>query len=300
MNEGFEVVAMALEPRERLERFARHYLALGASRVSIYFDGPEAPCLGDPRIRVHACGPDFWDGVGTVRHFGVEDRQRAVYRHAYDHSDHAWCLIVDIDEYVVGPNCLSRFFADLGPDVRSVRFPPGEAVFGPEDRIDEPFGARCFRLPISRYAAPVLSRIAYRGLAPLFSRGLLGHSRGKQALRTGLDPVRIDIHDSFSNGVHLPSLDALQSAGFLLRHYDAIDFAHWVGKCAGRLEKASTLEMGAKRERQLRLFGRCRSMAERRALFVRLYSVRPWQIGLLRLFGLLLDSRAGDQPASSA
>jgi hypothetical protein len=42
-----------------------------------------------------------------VRPASVEDRQRAIYRHAYGACTQDWCLIVDIDEYAFGPVSLS-------------------------------------------------------------------------------------------------------------------------------------------------------------------------------------------------
>ena len=286
-NEGsFEVIAVALEPRSRLERFARHYLEQGATRVSIYFDGDEEHKFDDPRIAFRKCDAEFWKELGGARPFSVEERQRAIYRWAYPRCDAPWCLIVDLDEYVTGPRKLRSFLADCHERVRSVRFASAEALYAPGQAVDEEFAASCFRLPIGKYLSPLVCRALYGRLAPLYSRGLLGHSRGKQALRTGIERISIGIHDATVDGRRLGSTGTSRAAGFFLAHYDAVSFKHWAEKCDRRLARGDTLEMGSKRERQLQLYGACADEKARRRLFCRLYALRPWQLFVLECLGL--------------
>ena len=286
-DEGsFEVIAVALEPRSRLERFARYYLEQGATRVSIYFDGDEDYGFEDARIAFRKCDGGFWKELGGSRPFSVEARQRAIYRWAYSRCEAPWCLIVDLDEYVMGPRKLRAFLGDCPGQVRSVRFASAEAVYAPGQGIDEEFGASCFRLPIGKYLSPLVCRVLYRGLAPLYSRGLLGHSRGKQASRTGVERISIGIHDATVDGRWLGSTRESHAAGFFLAHYDAISFRHWAEKCDRRLARGDTLEMGSKREKQLQLYSACAGEDDRRVLFRRLYALSAWQLFVLRLLGL--------------
>ena len=301
MSDCFEVVALALEPRERLDRFADHYLRHGATRVSLYYDEDVDFVFTDPRIAFHKCDAEFWRRLGYERPFSVEARQRAIYNYAYASSKAHWCLIVDLDEYIFGPVSLQNFFGGLAEDLDSVRFVPAEMVFGPEDQIDKPFGATSYRLPVGKYLAPALSRLLYGKLAPLFSRGLLGHSRGKQALRTGKKQLKIDIHDAQLGGKRIGSFAESRTAGLLLGHYDAIDLAHWTMKCEGRLRRGDAKEMGAKREMQLHLFGKCSGERARRALFKQIYGLEGWKLRLLSRIGLvgtitddLLDQSVGN------
>ncbi len=296
---GFEVVALALEPRHRVERFADYYLDQGASRVRVFNDSDEDMRFDDPRIECRACSASFWSSLGIERPHGVEQRQREVFRHAYETADATWLLIVDIDEFVMGRCRLDKFMTSLPETLRSVRFETAEAVHEVGSYDDAEFAADKFRLPVSKYLAPILSAVLYGRMSYMFSRGLLGHSRGKQALRTGYSDLRIGIHDAAAGSERIGSFEVSRAAGFYLAHYDAINFAHWQQKWERRLEQGDTLEMGLKRERQLRLFSACADDRARRALFDRLYGLNAVQLSVLRGLGLLYEPDLGVPTAPS-
>ncbi|WP_095012493.1 glycosyltransferase family 2 protein [Tsuneonella mangrovi] len=300
MRGTFEVVAVALEPRERMERFAGYYLSQGASRVSIYFDRDERHDFADPRITFRPCCADFWRDLTGDKPESVELRQRAIYRMAYGQCEADWCLFVDLDEFVSGAMRLDRFFAQVPEESPSVRFETAEAVFGPGDEIAMAYGATHFRTPIARLAAPVLARVLYGPLASHYSRGLLGHSRGKQALRKGLKDPQIGIHDTVITGRRIGSFALSRAAGLWLAHYDAIDFSHWEDKFARRLARQDAHEMGVKRERQIARFAECSTLRDREDLFRRFYSLNGWQARLLKMLGLLHRDPhpTGENPAA--
>ena len=168
-----------------------------------------------------------------------------------------------------------------------MRFGSAEAVFA-DDAIDRPFGGEVFRTPLPRYLAPFLSRFVYGLYGKVFIRGLMGHARGKEALRRGLGKVDIDIHHAQIEGRYLDERDATSLDSFWLAHYDAIDFSQWCEKLSRRLEMRDTLEMGYKREQQIAFFEACRSMDERQNLFRRLYCISPWKRSVLKVLGYLL------------
>ena len=287
----FEVVTLALCPKHHLDRFCGHYIDQGASRVRVFHDGPTDLSFADPRIELTGCDDAFWHRLGIARPFSVEQRQRAVFAHAYAQCRANWCLVVDIDEQVFGPQPLDTYLASIGPEPSCVRFLSAEAVFVPGDDADREFGAGAFRLPAPKYAAPFLSALLYRDLAGLFVRGMLGHARGKQAIRAGLGSIDIGIHDVFEASPDFIRFDASSADDFWLAHYDAISFPLWQDKCRQRLERQDALEIGRKRERQLDLFARCAGVEQQRHLFQRLYGLSTWQIAILRRLGLIKEQR---------
>ncbi|MBS0477261.1 MAG: hypothetical protein JSR28_19205 [Proteobacteria bacterium] len=290
---AFEVVALALCPQRDLVRFCDHYLRQGARRVQVFYDAVPDFALSDPRVQLVACDPTFWRGLGLLRPPSVEGRQRAVYRHAYVQCETEWLLVVDVDEFVFGPQPLDALLAGIGPGPDCVRFTSAEAVFAPIDNIEDEFSASAFRLPTTRLASPLLARLLYGAHSGLYVRGLLGHARGKQAVRSGLADVQIDIHDATVPGRDLDRLDATVAHGFMLAHYDAINFARWSEKCADRLRRGDAREMGRKRERQLALYAACTSKADQVRLFRRLYALDRWQMRVLALAGLLHEPQEG-------
>jgi hypothetical protein len=284
---GFQVLTLALCETSLLDRFINYYLGQGAALVRIFHDGNTAYQHPSPKVENIECDENFWAALGIARPAGVEDRQRAIYRHAYGACTQDWCLIVDIDEYAFGPVSLSDYFASIDPAVEAVRFGSAEAVFA-DDAIDRPFGGEVFRKPLPRYLAPFLSRFVYGRYGVVFIRGLMGHARGKEAVRRGLDKVDIDIHHAQIDGRYLYERDATSADGFWLAHYDAIDFSQWCEKLSRRLKMRDTLEMGYKRERQIAFFKACRSLEERQNLFRSFYCLSPWKRSVLKALGYLL------------
>jgi hypothetical protein len=284
---SFQVLTVALCEASLLDRFINYYLGQGASLVRIFHDGNSTYRHISRRVENIECDDGFWAVLGIARPASVEDRQRAIYLHAYGACQQDWCLVVDIDEYVFGPVRLSAYFVTVDPKVEAVRFISAEAVFA-VDAIDRPFGAEMFRMPLPRYLAPVVSRLAYGRYGKVFIRGLMGHARGKEALRRGLGKVEIEIHDAKVDGRNLYERHATSLDGFWLAHYDAIDFSQWCEKFTRRLQARDTLEMGYKRERQIAFFKACRSTEERKTLFRRLYCMPPWRRGVLKVLGYLL------------
>ncbi|MFC0588225.1 glycosyltransferase family 2 protein [Novosphingobium aquiterrae] len=283
----FEVVVMALCPEEHFRRFCDYYLDQGASRILVFHDGDPGFSPNDCRIEATVCDSAFWAATGQERPFSVEERQRFIYRQVYARCQARWLLIVDIDEFVFGPKPLDRFFGALDGEPDCVRFTSAEAVYLASENLTRDFGASTFRLPMERHVSPVLARIVYGRMGALFTRGLLGHSRGKQAVRTGNPALVVDIHDAAVRSSDTTRLDATAAHGFHLAHYDAISFPRWAAKCADRLSRLDAQEMGRKRERQLALFASCRTPVEREQLFRRLYTLSWWQKRFLKALRLL-------------
>jgi hypothetical protein len=244
----FEVVAVALAPLRHIEMFANYYCKVGAAKVRVFYDG-RLDGIPPSNCEVIECDKHFWGTIGICRPASVEDRQRAIYNFAYTGAHSDWLLILDIDEFVFGQNDLLDLYRALGSEYDSVRFGSVEAVFGSADDIEEEYGSRLFRRPCNKYLAAILPHILYPGLGGVFIRGLLGHSRGKHAVRTGLHGILIDIHDSNCKGRPIRELDASSDArksSFYLAHFDAISYQQWCAKWNRRILAQDTKECGRK------------------------------------------------------
>lgn len=282
---------MSNSPVSHVERFVGHYKDMGAARIRIFYDREEF--AGSPDCEIVLCDDTFWKSLKKEKQFSVEDRQRDIYQHAYETAKSDWMLVVDIDELIFGSVALKDYLAKVDTRFPSVRFMPAEAVFRSIDDIERDFGATSFRLPYPSCFSIPMSHVLYPGLGQVFIRGLLGHSRGKYAFRTGYSDVMINIHEATRAGAALPELNA--SSGrrrderLFLAHFDAISITQWREKWRRRLLKNDTKEMGAKRDRQMELFRAYDAQGRSEMLFHRLYGIGDLKLRLLKCLGLALD-----------
>lgn len=277
---------VALSEKYFLDVFSAYYLEQGAEKIRIFFDGKTDCVFDSEKVEIINCDDTFWQQIGTPRPAGIEARQRAIYHYAYAQCHDEWCLIVDIDEFVFGSVPLKDYLSNIDSNIQAVRFLSAEAVYSSKD-IDKPFGGNLFRTTASKYFSPIIARLMYGNAAKVFVRGLVGHGRGKEAIRSGIENVRIDIHDARINDVPVVELNASSEDGFRTAHFHAINYADWCGKFQRRLERRDALEMGKKGERQLYLFGRCKTDEARRKLFRSLYYLPKYKADVLEYLGLL-------------
>jgi hypothetical protein len=295
---SFEVVAMALAPWRHLAIFSEYYLRMGANRVRIFFDGMLENEDHSHDYEVIECNEQFWINLGVRRPAIVEDRQRAIYGLAYLTATSDWILIVDIDEFVFGDVSLLDAFRIAGDNnYDCIRFSSAEAVFGEGDDISKEYGARFFRKSYNKYLAAILPHFLYPGLGHVFIRGLLGHAIGKQAVRSGIRNISLNIHHAHCEGKLFREFDISSSSPgrrLLLAHYDAISFDQWSEKWERRLSAQDTAEMGSKRKKQFDLYIKAAMTHNEEILFRRLYSINTVQLGVLRALNLVVDDTYPD------
>ena len=147
------VCATVNETTEVLEAFVAHYKAIGASEIFLFFDQPNAQLMaaletkGGVQCLASIPLPDI-DGRPAPH----EDRQKNNFRHAREQlSDADWVGHVDADEllFPIGEETsFARFLAGVPTQYKSVKIAPAEAVFGPGDDTDTPWGATYARLSV--------------------------------------------------------------------------------------------------------------------------------------------------------
>lgn len=288
----FSTVSLIRESPEIVAHFARYYLAAGASEVVVFYDGPVPFSLEIPGLTVVACDAAFWAEACGERPVAVEERQSIVYGIGKARCRTEWMLVVDADEYVFGDRPIPAFLDAVPEAAESIALPTAEAVWGPGDALDAPFGSTHFRLAWRWKWLWRMGRSPLYGTVSANMRwGLLGHVRGKQFLRADRDYSQIRNHDALRDGAVVTRPAAAVDptlSGMFLGHFDAISLAHWAGKWRRRITGETVVRgMANARTRQMRVIGdrMARGEPDTRRLFRESYALSAMQYAVLRFLG---------------
>jgi len=286
----FSVVAMMRESSDIVRRFVDYYQALGASEIFIYFNGPpdEIPLIPGA-IRTN-CDADLWARHSDLPLETLEDRMRICYRDCHPRCTTGWLLVCDADEFVFSDRSLGALLDTVPDEVDSVGFPTAEAVWGPGDDLDEPFGSTYFRVPWPRDMQwRLLRRPIYGSVSALMRSGLLGHTAGKHMIRTDRSYTLVGGHRTMrGDEVVTKPASGLSKlwAGTYVGHFDAIGLARWERKWTFRLQKEVVASgMGRLRREQMEMVGEALARGEARALFRSFYELSSVQYHALSLLG---------------
>ena len=304
---------MVREDAPVLRGFVDYYLAQGARRVVLYYDGtcPLTPLAWPGHdIEIHNIDDAFKSRNASGDPKDLIATQEMIFTQAHAACATDWLLVVDADEFVAVPGqTIAQALRGVPAAVEAVVFPVGEAVWGPEDDLDQEFGCSYFRLSSGRLDPGLLPRLLYGDIAPLFRRGLLGHFAGKHALRRGVAVDKVGCHASRRNGRQIGVLSTSRQAGLpgsFVAHFDAISLARWEDKWSRRVsDSVRVVAMGRGRSAQVHAAGRAVQEGRARAHFQRLYALNRTQARVLRLLGLLrrydvFGSGARSDPARPA
>ena len=281
------------EEPEVVARFATYYHGLGARTVFIYHDGPadHLASLQGPRTRIIACDDAFWSRLGG-RPPGLEERQAAVFAEGLARCETDWALFCDGDEFVFGDRPVEQFLDWLPDTVDSARLRTAEAVWGPGDDLDTPFGSTWFRTAwTSNRLWRLLRRLVYGRRARFFRQGLVGHVSGKQFLRVGRRYDHIGNHHSERDGKKITVWAhelGRGGAGMYLGHFDAIGYARWRRKWEQRISRETlTSRMARTRSAQMDEVAAALTRGEdgARELFLSLYALSSGQRRVLSTLG---------------
>jgi hypothetical protein len=288
----FSVVTMAREEAAVLLRFATHYLGIGAERVVIFFDGEaeEIDPGSVPGVTLIVCDRAYWQ-----EHLGrqptLEEGQHFVFRMAHEMNQSDWLLICDSDEFLCSDDPVADVLSTVPVDCNSLRVMNSEAVWGPGDRIDEPFGSSYFRFSLSARKERLLGLLLYGARRGFFRKGFVGHGEGKYFLRKGAAVDQLRCHFATVQGkpvgiwAHHAGHDVKR---LFIAHFDAISEARWVEKLRrqGGADRPA-LHMGPRRSAQIRASSGALAQGQHSALFRALYSIGWFQTALLYLAGNL-------------
>jgi len=288
----FCAVIMAKEDQSVIDRVVDYYIAKGAAKVVVYFDGEPDFSMDDrgDRLRFIVCDESFWQPItgGTPEAYDI--RQVGIYEHAISSVSQEWVFFVDCDEYLVSDRPISAFLDDVPAAENILRIPNVEAVWGPGDNRDEHLGARWFRTATGSPIKQRALKLIYGDVYHFMGSGLLGHSAGKHFVRSGQDYQRTSPHTSVhSDGRPGKWADELLTDDVIVCHFDAMNYERWRKKFEFRFRTKSTFGSVRKsRERMIDLIGDSSALgdAQLRKLFERLYCISPLQAFVLKALRL--------------
>ncbi|MFO7757402.1 MAG: glycosyltransferase family 2 protein [Roseovarius sp.] len=237
------VVATIKAPTSDILDFAAHHLDLGAHRVFIYLDAPdaaaEAALRAHPKCRVIDCDAAYW---ARRRKRGRPEqhqpRQSLNATHCLNRRPQVdWLAHLDADEFLWPATPLPEQLAALPGTAVSARIRPVEAL-APDPGDPPPQGSQwfksCARLQARRREE---TDAIYPGFGPHLNGGFVSHVAGKVLVRTGLEGLSLRIHNAFRNGVRDDLPETLPDTW--LCHLHAATWAHWHARYRFRLRQGS-------------------------------------------------------------
>ena len=292
---SFSTVSLMRETPDVVRRFVDFYRAAGADEIFVYTDGPapELRGLDLPGLVLIEADEGFWTALLGARPPVLEVRQSEVSQDALRRCRSDWLLVCDADEFVFGDRPITAFLDAIPAGEDSVAVATAEAVWGPGDAIDTPFGSTHFRVVWRRHKLwRGLGGLVYgRPIARHMQLGLTGHVSGKQFLRTGRTYSWIRNHSAERDGkgITTPAFRVDPGlAAMYVGHYDAIGLARWRQKWRQRIERDTiAANMTENRQAQMRMIadGLAAGEAPTRALFRAFYGLSRAQYAAISALG---------------
>jgi hypothetical protein len=226
------VVATIKAPARDILDFAAHHLDLGAHRVHVYLDAPnaqaEAALRDHPKCRVILCDEGYWRRrrKRAGRPETHQPRQSINATHCLNRRPQVdWLAHIDVDEFLWPETPLPAQLAALPDDCLSARVRPVEAL-APDPGDPPPDGVTwfksCARLPGQRRDE---TGAIYPGAGRHLNGGFLSHVAGKVFVRTGMAGTSLRIHNALRNGER--DADPPELRGARLCHLHAPGWEEW-------------------------------------------------------------------------
>lgn len=230
------VVSTIKAPEQDVLNFAAWHLELGAHRLYLYLDEPDAALanrLGaHSRVKVVETGPDWW-AKRKGRPEKHQSRQFVNARHAYNRRVEVdWLAHIDVDEFLWPARPIADQLAALPPDCLCARVRPIEALAGADDLY------KAFHL--DHRARGCATRILYPTFGAHLNGGFLSHVAGKLFYRTGVEGLRAKIHNIRVGETDNPGERPLPGTELCHRH--AHDWEDWIARFRYRHARGSYRE----------------------------------------------------------
>lgn len=226
-------VTLARAPLARLARFAAHHLDMGASRVHLFLDEPDADAVAyltrHPAIRVTVCDAGWWATQKKPRMKAHQLRQAWVATQTYQRCDLDFLAHIDVDEFILSPGSLTGHLAALPADIAALHLPPVELLAGTGD---------LFKLtPQDAGQDRAVLEEIYPNFGGYLKGGFISHREGKLIARCGIAGVRFGLHALLQNGQ--PASNRLTPPGLYLGHAHAPDWDTFRQHLDFRLQQGS-------------------------------------------------------------
>lgn len=215
-------------PMRAVLNFAAWHLELGAHRLYIHLDAPDAACFdvlkAHPRIRPQVTDPAYWDDVGKSRPHKHQPRQTFNATRTYERrADVSWLGHLDVDEFLIPDRPVDQLLGGLSDDCQTARIRPMEAL-APVGEVTDHFDFKT--LVLDRATRRRLAAEVWPTFGTYLNGGFLSHVAGKIFVRTGQPDPGFRIHNFYSEGVENPGQVELEECA--LAHLHASSWPEWV------------------------------------------------------------------------
>lgn len=215
-------------------RFCAHHLSLGATRIYLFLDDPDAQiteCLtAHPQIDVIRCDATYWDNRNVRRPIKHQVRQTMNATHAYAlAADVDWLAHIDVDEFLMPESSVTQELSTLPKEAICARVTPVEVLADTQELFKR-------KVPKGPDYHAIMAQI-YPRFGHLVKAGFLSHVQGKLFVKTGVSGIRYRIHNILKDGESNPGL--VQLDGMELAHFHAPSWAEFLSSYEFRLRKGS-------------------------------------------------------------
>lgn len=233
---------------EEVLSFCAHHLELGAHRLFVYLDDDSddhqavLPLLSDhPKIRPLITDATYWKKRGFKRREKHQSRQFENAKHAYRRATGQvdWLTHIDVDEFL-WPECkIADSLSRLPADCYCARVRPWEALAEPSALQGERLvGMRQFKgLSVPAHQRRLETEQIYPRYGASLNGGFLSHVAGKMFYRTGIDGLKVQIHNVWIGEDMNPGEQDLSDLKLL--HCHAPSWESFYAAFRFRLEKGS-------------------------------------------------------------
>lgn len=237
MSDKWGVVSTIKAPVEDILNFCAHHLDLGAHRLFIYLDDDNQEAyrlLSDhPKVRPVLTDDSYWKRRGMKRRVKHQSRQFENARHAYRRASGQvdWLTHIDVDEFLWPEGHISDQLAALPQDCLCARLRPWESLASDDALVH----LKGFSIPMPRRRAE--TEAIYPTFGTHLNGGFLSHVAGKMMYRTGVDGLKVQIHNVFVGEDMNPG--QVELTGTKLLHLHAKTWDEFYSAFHFRLEKGS-------------------------------------------------------------
>lgn len=244
------IVATVKADTATILRFVAHHLELGASRIYIYLDAPNPEAqeaLRDhAQTRVIRCDDGYWKRHKGGRPDMHQPRQTMNATRAYRRATEVdWLMHMDVDEFLVPSGNVASLLAALPHETQCARARPMELLAGGDPQLDCAF--KTF-IPAGGKREKTVAKL-YPTFGEHLKGGFLSHVAGKIFVRTGIEGLKLRIHNAFLDGETNPNQVELPDLN--LAHFHATDWETWLAHFEYRFREGSyRVDLGPARSRE--------------------------------------------------
>lgn len=215
------IVATIKAPVREVLNFAAHHLDLGAHRLFIYLDDDNGAAFdalkSHPKCRPMLTDAAYWQKLGMKRRVKHQSRQFENARHAYGLATGQvdWLAHIDVDEFLWPDRPLADQLAALSPDCMGARLPVAEALAG-DGPVTHFKTCTADRATRDRQTAAI-----WPDYGAHLNGGFLSHVAGKMIYRTGIEGLKVQIHNIWVHDAMNPGEVRLRDTTLLHMHAES-------------------------------------------------------------------------------